>query len=72
MAAKYDPDELTPEERFQRLASILGAGLVRLSKRKRLLKDSEQQSEKSLPISGDSADDRLESSPESGLTVQDG
>ena len=72
MAAKYDPDELTPEERFQRIASILGAGLVRLSKRKRLLKDTEQQTEKSPPISGDSADDRLESSPESGLTVQDG
>ncbi len=72
MAAKYDPDELTPEERFQRIASILGAGLVRLSKRKRLLKDSEQQSDKSPPISGDSADDRLESSPESGLTVHDG
>ena len=48
MAAKYDPDELTPEERFQRIASILGAGLVRLSKRKRLLKDSEQHSKKSL------------------------
>ncbi|MFN3194300.1 MAG: hypothetical protein ACE361_27580 [Aureliella sp.] len=72
MAAKYDSDELTPEERFQRIASILGAGLVRLSKRKRLLKDSEQQSDKSPPISGDSADDRLESSPGSGLTVHDG
>lgn len=72
MAAKYDPNELTPEERFQRIASILGAGLVRLSKRKRLLKDSEQQSDKSPPISGDSADGRLESSPESGLTVHDG
>lgn len=72
MAAKYDPDELTPEERFQRIASILGAGLVRLSKRKRLLKDSEQQSDKSPPISGDSADVRLESCPGSGLTVHDG
>ena len=72
MAAKYDPDELIPEERFQRIASILGAGLVRLSKRKRLLKGSEQQSDKSPPISGNSAEDRLESSPESGLTVHDG
>ncbi|MEM8736677.1 MAG: hypothetical protein AAGG44_20775 [Planctomycetota bacterium] len=45
MAAKCDPDELTPEERFQLIASILGAGLILLSKRKRLLKDSEQQSE---------------------------
>ena len=72
MAEKYAPDELTPEERFKRIASILGAGLVRLSKRKRLLKDSEQQADKSPPISGNSAEDRLESSPEPGLTVHNG
>jgi hypothetical protein len=72
VSANHDPDDLTPEERFERIASILGAGLVRLSKRKRLLKDGDQPSQESSPISGDSADDRVESSPESGLTVHNG
>ena len=72
MAAKHDLDELSVEERRRRIATILAAGLVRLSRSGGLSQKADQDGSNSLPISADSPNSRLESSSESGLTVQNG
>jgi len=41
-------DELTPEERFARIAEILGRGLVRLNKRAALKRQSENGKQSSV------------------------
>ncbi len=72
MAANHDLDELSVEERRRRIVTILAAGLVRLSRSGGLSQKADQDGSNSLPISADSANSRLESSSESGLTVHNG
>ncbi len=61
--------EFSAEQREQRVAEILAIGLMRLNRRAGLSKATERDGSTSLPISGDSAASRLESLPDSGLTV---
>ena len=72
MAANHDLDELSVEERRRRIVTILAAGLVRLSRSGGLSQKADQDGSNSSPISADSANSRLESSSESGLTVHNG
>ncbi len=64
--------ELSAEQLEQRVVEILAIGLMRLNRRAGLSKATERDGSTSLPISGDSAASRLESSSDSGLTVHNG
>ncbi len=69
LTEKLSPGELPAEQREQRVVEILAIGLMRLNRRAGLSKATERDGSTSLPISGDSAASRLESLPDSGLTV---
>ena len=65
----HSPDELSADGREKRVVELLAIGLVRLSRRAGLSKKNAQDNSTSSPNSGDSAASRLESLPDSGLTV---
>ncbi len=69
MSAIHSSDELSTDEREKRVVELLALGLVRLNRRAGLSKEPTQDSSTSSPNSGDSAASRLESLPDSGLTV---
>lgn len=72
MGAMHDLEELSVDERRRRIATILANGLIRLSRSGGLSQKADQDGSNSLPISANSANSRLESSSESGLTVHNG
>jgi hypothetical protein len=64
------PDDFTPDQRFQSIASILAVGLRRLRPRTAsLASPAEQSAAKNLP---ELSPDSLEFSAETRLTVQTG
>ena len=65
----YEP---TAMERRAQVAEILGVGLLRVKQRGTLAANSDLPTNHSGKDSLDSSATRLESSPKSGLTVQDG
>ena len=65
----YEP---TAMERRAQVAEILGVGLLRVTQRGTLATNSELTTHRSGKDSLDSSATRLESSPNSGLTVHDG
>ena len=69
MSAIHSADELSTDEREKRVVELLAIGLVRLNRRAGLSKEPTRDSSTSSPNSGDSAASRLESLPDSGLTV---
>ena len=69
MSAIHSADELSTHDREKRVVELLALGLVRLNRRAGLSKINAQDNSTSSPNSGDSAASRLESLPDSGLTV---
>ncbi|MCC9654670.1 hypothetical protein [Rhodopirellula halodulae] len=65
-------DQNTADQHQRRVVELLGIALARLNGRGGLSKTTEQDGTEPSETSGDSAASRLESSPDSGLTVHNG